>query len=213
MATDTQVPSDSPEIPKADSAAEASPVKPGRIGIKAMQGETSDLASESKPKEPAPPIDDPAPGAHPVDRQRKLEYRLGSPHEEFELYWDLEKAQRRTDLARDATLADEDGVAGPADLPGAIASTLTAAKESKGQPGKLEEQTREWMHLKYGPAPYTEAAYPEPSADDVPVSVTDEDILLDEVARLRKEDEQAAREDAAKLKEKFPKPAWWKGQT
>jgi hypothetical protein len=213
MATDTQSPSDLPEIPKADSAAEASPTKPSRLGTKAMQGEPPDTAPEPKPQETAPLVDDPGLGAHPVDRQRKLEYRLGSPHDEFELYWDLEKAQRRTDLGRDAALADDNGIAGPADLPGALATTLTAAKESKEQPGKLEEQTREWMRLKYGSAPYTEAAYPEPSADNASMSVSDEDILLEEVRRLRQEEEQGAHEDAAKLKEKFPKPAWYKDQT
>lgn len=205
MAMDTQAPNDSEVVAKADSAAEAAPAKPGRIGIKAMQGESSD--SPQNPKETAPPIDDPGPGAHPVDRQRKLEYRLGSPHEEFELYWDLEKAQRRTNLGRDAALADENGVAGPADLPGALATTLTAAKESKGQPGKLEEQTREWMRLKYGPAPYTAAVYPERDPTDNPQSFTDEDVLLSQTEQLREEEKKSAREDAARLKDKFPRPA------
>ncbi|MCX6922792.1 MAG: hypothetical protein NT154_06205 [Verrucomicrobia bacterium] len=208
MATDTQAPSDVSENPKTDSAAEAFPARPSRIGMKAMQGESADLTQAPEAKETVSPANDPGPGAHPVDRERKLEYRLGSPHDEFELYWDLEKAQRRTDLGRDATLADEDGVAGPADLPGAVVTTLRVAQESKEQPGKLEEQTREWMRLKHGPAPYTEAAYPEPDPVDDPQSLTDEDILLSQVKDLREEEEKAAREDATRLKDKFPKPAW-----
>ncbi len=207
MATDTQALRDSPEISKADSAAETSPVRPSRIGMKAMQGELADPTQAPGAKETASLIDDPGPGAHPIDRQHKLEYRLGSPHDEFELYWDLEKAQRRTDLGRNAVLADDNGVAGPADLPGAIVTTLTAAKEAKGQPGKLEEQTREWMQLKYGPAPYTEAAYPEQDPTDSPQSFTAEDVLLSQIEQLREEEEESAREDAARLKDKFPRPA------
>lgn len=208
MATDTQAHDDLSETSEVASIAEASPPRLSRVGMKAMQGESSGSAPEPELDETVLGADDPGPGAHPVDRQRKLEYRLGSPHEEFELYWDLEKAQRRTDLGQAAVLADEDGVAGPADLPGAIATTLTAAKEAKGQPGELEEQMREWMRLKYGSAPYTEAAYPDHDPADDPQSFTDEDVLLGQIEQLRKEEDESAHEDAAHLKDKFPKPAW-----
>jgi hypothetical protein len=119
-------------------------------GIKAMQG-----TSDQSKAEPAPTAGEAKPPtleelAQPPYDPAKLEYRTGSPHADYQLYKDLEAADRKDELARQAATATS--------LPGAISTTLAAHKDSKGDD---ETAMDEYFYKKYGRAPYTEDAYPE----------------------------------------------------
>lgn len=86
-------------------------------------------------------------------RQRELRYEIGSPHDDFRFYMDLEKAKRQAELGRAAATAGGED-ADPVDLPGAAVTTLRAAKEARADESELDKQFSEWLRLKHGPAPY-----------------------------------------------------------
>jgi hypothetical protein len=78
------------------------------------------------------------------------EYKFGSPHKEYQLAKDLQKAQRQHELGRQAMTADS--------LGDAIDTTLRAHREA----GQDEETPMDqYFREKYGTQPYTTEAYPK----------------------------------------------------
>lgn len=78
------------------------------------------------------------------------EYRLGSPHADYQLGKDLDFAKRQHEIGIQATTADG--------LGDAIDTTIKVKKDSKEQeetPGDV------YFREKYGPKPYTTDAYPK----------------------------------------------------
>jgi hypothetical protein len=78
------------------------------------------------------------------------EYKFGSPHKEYQLAKDLQKAQRQHELGRQAMTADS--------LGDVIDTTLQAHREA----GQDEETPMDqYFREKYGTQPYTTEAYPK----------------------------------------------------
>jgi hypothetical protein len=88
-------------------------------------------------------------GKPPYD-DSQLEYRLGSPHADYQAYRDLAAAGRRHEVGQQAATADS--------LGDAIETTLAAHRETHGTD---DTPTDQYFREKYGAAPYTEAAYPQ----------------------------------------------------
>jgi hypothetical protein len=80
---------------------------------------------------------------------KKLEYRVGSPHKDYELYKSIKEAQRRHELGQRASRAKN--------LPDVIDTTLAA---KKGADSSDETPMEQYFREKYGPHPYTTDAYP-----------------------------------------------------
>jgi hypothetical protein len=80
-----------------------------------------------------------------------FEYRTESPHREFELYWDIKRAEEWAELGRQAATADS--------LNAAVDTTLRAIRQSKEDESTLETQAREWLRLEHGHTPYTTDVY------------------------------------------------------
>jgi hypothetical protein len=143
----------------------------GQEGIRSMQGATTttdkaaatsddpvaitddpvatDLGESPKAGTVQPPLILDEASDLPYD-PAKLEYRLGSPHKDYQLYKDLEAANRRHELGQQAATANGLGEA--------AANTAAAYKESHGP--ETETPMDRYFYEKYGRAPYTEAAYP-----------------------------------------------------
>lgn len=102
----------------------------------------------------------------PFGRPSEWRYEIGSPHDDFNRYWALQKTERLAELGRQAKSADT--------LPEALVTTAAAAKEAQSGESELEKQSREWLELHHGPEPYTEPAYPEITNEDEQVSSTRE---------------------------------------
>jgi len=80
--------------------------------------------------------------------ESQLEYRLGSPHADYEMYKDTQAAERRHELGQQATTGDS--------LADAINTTLAAHKEAHGSD---ETPLDQYVREKHGPEPYTAPAY------------------------------------------------------
>jgi hypothetical protein len=88
-------------------------------------------------------------GKPPYD-ESQLEYRLGSPHADYQAYKDLAAAKRQHEIGQQAATADS--------LSDAIDTTLAAHREIHSPD---DAPTDQYFREKYGPVPYTEAAYPQ----------------------------------------------------
>lgn len=85
----------------------------------------------------------------------KLEYRLDSPHADYQAYKDIVAADKRYELGQSAATADS--------LPDAINTTLAAYKEAQGSE---ETPMDEWFYKKHGRTPYTTDAYAKPTEEE-----------------------------------------------
>ncbi len=82
-------------------------------------------------------------------RTREIRYETKSPHEEFEEYLQMRKMDRYRDAIGDPNTAS--------DIGDAIDQTLKGSKAADAlEETEDEKAMREWLHLKYGPTPFTE---------------------------------------------------------
>lgn len=79
-----------------------------------------------------------------------LEYRKGSPHDDYDAYKGIADAERRHEVGQQAATGESVG--------DAIDTTLAASKEAKDSD---ETPMDQHMREEYGSAPYTEPAYDE----------------------------------------------------
>jgi len=82
--------------------------------------------------------------------ESQLEYRIKSPHADYQAYKALLEAQRWHELQEQAITCDS--------LPEAVVTTAATYKEARDSD---ETKMDEYFRLKYGTAPYTSAAYPQ----------------------------------------------------
>lgn len=117
------------------------------------QGETSPNKKEPLSEEHAqfPALDDPITKEwERMHNPANYEYKLGSPHKDYQAYKDLNKAKRQHEIGENAATADS--------LPDAIDTTLNAKKESDNVE---ESKFDEYFYRKYGRTPFTSDAYPK----------------------------------------------------
>jgi hypothetical protein len=82
--------------------------------------------------------------------ESQLEYRLGSPHADYQMHKGVQRAERRHELDQRAATGDS--------LADAIDTTLAAHKEARSSD---ETPMDQYFREKHGAEPYTEAAYPQ----------------------------------------------------
>jgi hypothetical protein len=107
-------------------------------------------------------------GFSPPPDPSTYEYTKGSPHADFDLYMADKDGRAQAEINRAASTADS--------LPDALATTAAAINESQSGESEYDAQVREWFESQYGPAPYTEPAYPEIQPDEEPTSVTQDGL-------------------------------------
>lgn len=136
-----------------------------------------------------------------------LRYELGSPHDDYQAYKDLQAAQRKHELGQQAaTVQPGKGFSRLSSLGEAAANTWATHKEFQGSD---ETPMDDYFYKKEGRAPYTTDAYPKLTEEDQPQSYTDEDILIDEMNQLREQQEKDLQDDLEKFKNR-PKPPYYK---
>jgi hypothetical protein len=160
------VPKDYTDTKESEDAAHASDGSPSLTpeGISAMRGvepttspedadqiangvETADLTLDESQ---ASPLDE---TESPYD-DSTLEYRKGSPHDDYDAYKGIVDAERRHEVGQqEATSGDTFE---------AINATMAASMEAKDSD---ETPMDEYMREEHGPAPYTEPAYDEAESE------------------------------------------------
>ncbi len=139
-----------------DSTAESKSTGLNEAGKGAMQGEDS-TGEQSL----APSTDQHKHlNQNPLGDPSKWEYRLGSPHADYQAYKDLQAAQRQHELGRQASTIEVGG-SGEGAAGALIEAAVHTAAAKKEAQDSGETKMDEYFYLKYGRAPYTEAAYPE----------------------------------------------------
>jgi len=128
-------------------------------GIRAMQGvepttppDDSDTASDGAEQSATLDLDESDQVTleelkKPYD-ESQLEYRLGSPHADHQMYKDVQAAERRHELGQQAATSNS--------FADAIHTTLAAHKEAHSSD---ETPMDQYFREKYGTEPYTTPAY------------------------------------------------------
>ena len=138
---DTQVPSDAVDT---KSVGEQSDLNTEGISERSQDGTPNDSAAQA-PQESSPKFYlDGKEATLPGDGER--EYRIGSPHQDFEVYKQIVDAERQHDLGIAAQTSDSFGEA---------AGTLVEAQQ-----GDTDfTEVNNYMYEKHGHEPYTDPAY------------------------------------------------------